>query len=99
MTDDLVEYAVCADPDARQGVSHAWCMTCGMRSQEAEDGAAVKHWCLGHAEGTGHKRFRAVVTTFVMVVPGVGRVTPARPVDMREAPSTPCGEGGRGLKP
>ncbi len=40
----MINYPVCADPDARQGVSHAWCMTCGMRSQEAEDGAAVKDW-------------------------------------------------------
>ncbi|MGW5593948.1 DUF7848 domain-containing protein [Streptomyces bauhiniae] len=99
MTNDLIEYAVCADPDARQGVSHAWCMTCGMRSQEAEDRAVVKHWCLGHAGETGHKRFRAVVTTFLMVVPAPGRVTPARPVDMREAPSTLSAGGGRGLKP
>lgn len=75
MTNDLIEYAVCADPDARQGVSHAWCMTCGMRSQEAEDRAVVKHWCLGHAGGTGHKRFRAVVTTFLMIVPAPVRVT------------------------
>ncbi|WP_452746340.1 DUF7848 domain-containing protein [Streptomyces bauhiniae] len=46
-----------------------------MRSQEAEDRAAVNHWCLGHADETGHKRFRAVVTTFLMIVPAPVRVT------------------------
>ncbi|MGV9317623.1 DUF7848 domain-containing protein [Streptomyces sp. NPDC003660] len=75
MTNDHIEYAVCLDPDARQGVSRAWCMTCGMRSQEAGDGTAVAHWCLGHAEETGHKRFRAVVTTFLVIVPAPGRGT------------------------
>ncbi|MGW4288227.1 DUF7848 domain-containing protein [Streptomyces sp. NPDC004673] len=68
-----------------------------MRSQEAGDGAAVEHWCLGHAEETGHKRFRAVVTTFLVIVPAPGRGPATRPepgsASTQEAPPTRCGSG------
>ncbi|MGV9338087.1 DUF7848 domain-containing protein [Streptomyces sp. NPDC003688] len=65
----LAKYTLRLDPDARQGAAHAWCMTCGMRSRETEDQVAVQGWCIGHADETGHRRYRGVVTTFFVVIP------------------------------
>ncbi|MGW5336605.1 DUF7848 domain-containing protein [Streptomyces bauhiniae] len=71
----MAAYTLGADPDQKQGVSHAWCMTCGMRSLETEEKGALQVWCFQHTAETGHARFRGVVTTFLVVT-----LNPAQPV-------------------